>query len=132
MSVNSANILKVRDLILAHPDHFDMAYFGFNKETMSINVHGIEENRCGTVACIAGWAAIAADRQDAIYDGCVMEVAADFFGLDLDVARTLFLPGEDDGMTFNQTERAYAATPRQAAHVLETLAKTGEINWRDI
>lgn len=131
MSLNIVNILKVRDLILAHPDNFDMNYFGFNPDTGTVDISNIE-HECGTVACIAGWACYAAGDPRAVSRGEVMETAADFFGLDLDVARPLFLPGDDGNISEAGGARAYSATPQQAATVLNRLAKTGEVNWRDI
>lgn len=119
--MNIANITIVRDLILAHPDEFDMSYYCWNPKTSKEGADQLG-HACGTVACIAGWSSYAAKKLDAVYEGEVLETTSEFLGLDMDTTRALCLPDDDD-------DRIYNATPLQAANVLDHLARTGEVNW---
>ena len=53
-SVNVELLLKVKDAILAHPEHFNMGSFraGYDFRKMAFNKLGV----CQTSACLAGWA----------------------------------------------------------------------------
>lgn len=121
MPVNVANVLQVRDLILAHPDEFNMSYYCWNPKTEEEGTAQLGHS-CGTVACIAGWSSYAAQKLTSVYEGEVLETTSEFLGLDMDATRALCLPDDDD-------DHIYSATPLQAANVLEHLARTGEVNW---
>ncbi|RUU80484.1 hypothetical protein [Mesorhizobium sp. M7A.F.Ca.MR.362.00.0.0] len=73
---------------------------------------------CGTVGCIAGWAAHVFGGQmvDPAWTGRLV------LGLDSDLADDLFTPPYDYG-------KYDKITPKDAAKVLRNLAETGEVDW---
>lgn len=109
-SLARLNIITVRDCIRELPaKQFNMGCV-------------IDEEECGTVACIAGWASMVlgcdAERETHL------QAAARHFGLDYDYARrNLFIPN-------GSVSRAYSATPAQAVLVLDHLLNTGDADWR--
>lgn len=74
---------------------------------------------CRSPACIGGWAR-ALFRFHAAYSE-LEAVGERLFALPWDDAHALFYPGS--------TEGAYAATPSEAARVIDHLLATGEVDW---
>lgn len=125
--MNVENILKVADAIERH----EIEWLGFSMNSW------FDENepKCGTTACIAGWAVAVEVGQDAIerildkqrsseislsridlVDGRpVDERAIEFLGLDY---------SQCDGLFYE-----WNANATQAVAVLRHLAATGEVDW---
>lgn len=106
--MNKDNILAVADAIEKHsiPElGFNMRYW---RETKKADKYG---TRCGTVACIGGWAETVLKTDDII----------EAFGMEDAQYFELCLPG-----TF--TSRG-TITPTQAVRVLRHLAETGIVDW---
>jgi hypothetical protein len=74
---------------------------------------------CGTPCCIAGYVMKITKNSTR---GGVLHPAADWLGLSYPggEGRQLFVPALD---------RAYRATPKQAAKVIRNLIKTGKVEW---
>lgn len=125
--MNRENILAVADAIEKHsiPDlGFNMAAFYDTADEIGPDMSG---HRCGTTACIAGWAVAVRDGglpplgsvNEAIID--YVASAVSFLGLGPDkygdIPRDLMLITDP------------AITPSQAVSVLRHLAETGEVDW---
>lgn len=80
--MNNENLLRVANTIERFPDQFNMGSWGYN----------FTPHTCGTVACIAGFAAHLAKENK---DECVVifSTAASYLGLDPDDAESLFTGG---------------------------------------
>lgn len=78
---------------------------------------------CGTVACIAGHAAMMANPKLNLqgFGGVASEVAMEFLDIDHRLAHELFTPGV--------TVSYRAVTASIAADVLDKLADTGQVIW---
>jgi hypothetical protein len=93
--MNKELLLRVKEAILAHPEHFDM--FGFmtgpkfiyeSSETVIATIDDLNAGQCGTTACIAGWA-VALSPKDEVrkaysHRADIGDVAAFFLGYGLD------------------------------------------------
>lgn len=82
---------------------------------------------CGTVGCIAGWAAALFDPgacPSGSVQGSIFLIGRKALGLDFKTAYCLFTP---DDMQINYR----AVTPAVAAQVLRTLVETGYVVWPD-
>lgn len=78
--------------------------------------HDTGTGKCGSPACIAGWA-LAIMGSDHL---CITHIGPAMFGLTVGVSMELF-----GGITPLKA----AATPTQAANVLDHLLRTGEVDW---
>ncbi|APH74136.1 hypothetical protein [Aquibium oceanicum] len=146
--MNTTAITALANLLTNIPSKYDT---GFNMEWYSVETEPnpeVKENvghQCGTVSCIAGWAA-----QFLNFDGTLRDtprkesqmveefgidhptyapepiVAAKLLGLDELDAETLFEPMNYGPAIHLEWDEV---TPRQAAKVLRHLAKTGEVEW---
>lgn len=111
-------LMYLRDFLRRLPaERFDMGRAGEPEDA--------ESGECGTAACIAGWA-----RAKFRYAGCswaqdLDPLAADLFGLGEADAAALFYPVG----AFNADRDYYAATPDEAAIVLDHLIQTGRVDW---
>ncbi|MGH6957858.1 MAG: hypothetical protein ACREEW_14425 [Caulobacteraceae bacterium] len=119
------NISRLRQLSahLRKPevaDHFALSHYFF---TTSDSDEPIGEliHDCGTVACIAGHAAVLANPRESFYDIGIYSEARDWLGLNNFQAFDLFEPGEVDDYG--------AVTPQMAADVIDNLIDTGEVQW---
>lgn len=151
MSINKTNIRRVIDQIKAEPKRFNMSvYVGTLNPDPEDDIYPHVEDEghdtsvlaksCGTVACIAGWAAyLAQPNKPPTSTAHMTEIAAEFLGLSAPNAVDL---GEDH----NETDRLFfgwlpdrydrpnglsldAIAPEQAIKVLEHLIDTGEVDW---
>ncbi len=125
--MNRENILAVADAIEKHsiPDlGFNMADFfgaGFNDRT---------GRRCGTTACIAGWAHALKNGEGAIASFVIPSEIADWLGINEQAAENLFYASN-----YPMNERYIEAdwfsniAPDTAVSVLRHLAETGEVDW---
>lgn len=143
--MNRQNILRVAKAIEDHEIAslgFNMSdYFSTNKRLWSKNNPDRDRtgHRCGTVACIAGWALAcrAVDeglvKPDATEDalrqavttyqrGGTETVASEYLGLDYTQREHLFCGGKLAG-TLSPIR------PETAVAVLRHFAETGEIDW---
>lgn len=123
MNVENLRILatKLREPEVA--SHFNMGEWilpgsGANEKTplSALATH------CGTVACIAGWAAIIAQPETAWLEVWERKVAKDFLDLTDEQAAELFVPR-------SSLVRYDGVTPLMAAAVVDYLADTGEVDW---
>lgn len=147
--MNTTAITALATLLTNIPSKYDT---GFNMEWYSVETEAnpeVKENvghQCGTVSCIAGWAA-----QFLNFDGTLRDTPRkesqmlEEFGIDIPVyapepivaAKLLGLDELDADILFEPMNNSLlfhdedwdAVTPRQAAKVLRHLAKTGEVNW---
>ncbi len=134
MPIKPDNIRLVRDMILAHPTQFDMGTLvgGDPNDDAEATLGGLA-HPCGTVACIAGWAAYAAGYHGR-EGGRIEHTAAEFLGVQFDigdliiggVAGRLFYPDMPEDP---EAPGPYVATAEQAARVLDHLIETGEVDW---
>jgi len=134
--MNVENILKVADAIEAR----SIAWLGFNVRSWYADrndgLSGIEYkdqsgHKCGTVACIAGWATaveigetVLTEEFEAIrlrgkqlVNLPLVSTPEEFLGIDEDQANDLFYGAEDD------------TKPEKAVRVLRNLAETGVVDW---
>lgn len=110
--MNTERILHIADLIeKLEPQQFDMNEWA---------------NSCGTVACIAGWTYLT--YADEVIPGSAGTVAAEILGLDEEVANSLFVPTDEDGLDAMYED----ITPAHAAQTLRKLAETGEVDWSHV
>lgn len=117
--LNIENINKVQAAILAAgEEHFEMSTWG-----SFIPHEDLIEHKCGTAACIGGWA-IALDGGIKGHEGLVGR-ASKIFGITREQGWALFVPKQKVG---DPTD-PYRATPQQAVRVLDILIETGEIDW---
>lgn len=112
------NLRKVRDLIASLSDEqFDMGAYA-------------EEEPCGTVACIAGWACIVAGVGNihSLVGDDIHERAQRHLGLTTQAATNLFTPFPGYSADY---QFAWLQTPdrKQAVRVLDHLLETGEVDW---
>lgn len=133
--MNVENILKVADAIENHK----IPWLGFNMEDyVSTDLDDKSGHNCGTVACIAGWAAAVNNleskvppnpnrtRRGEILGGDIVwaeesvQVGAEFMGLDYGQYEELFHPSECNWETID---------PEKAVRTLRHLAATGEVDW---
>lgn len=151
MSINKTNIRRVIDQIKAEPKRFNMSvYVGTLNSDPEDDIYPHVEDEghdttvlaksCGTVACIAGWAAyLAQPGRPPASTSHMMEIASEFLGLPEPRVAAL---GDD----YNDTDRLFfgwlpdrldrpnglsldAIAPEMAVKVLEHLIDTGEVDW---
>ena len=116
--MNKERIIELADFLyrLDNPRYPNL---GFNMEhwfCASECQRDYSGNSCGTVACVAGWAALAYGKnpQESYYQAGIR-----ILGLEINQATRLFSP----------LNSGYKATNKQAAATLLHLAKTGEVDW---
>jgi hypothetical protein len=137
MDVANIQALIQRLRAPATQGHFDMgSYFRTDDDYVEEDDTPVAQSvhNCGTVACIAGHAAIMA-HPEAPTNAFDMEsyggedlhtIATTYLGLTELQASELFTP------RYNGTRVDYAiVTAEQAAAVLENLIETGEVTWPD-
>lgn len=117
--------IKLLDAKLREPEtaaHFDLNFWFSTEDQYRSQESAL--HTCGTVACIAGWAAALALPEARVCDVNIRRTAIDWLGLSVDTADRLFDPGELLG------DRGYGGiTPTEAADVLDRLIETGEVTW---
>lgn len=125
--MNIGNILKVADAIEQH----SVVELGFN---MGVGIEDLADcggrdmsgHSCGTVACIAGWTAVAL-RGFGVKHTPWMQVhaaAIEQLGLTQSLATALFYPEEPDT---GRVRRDIG--PDHAARALRNLVITGKVDW---
>lgn len=146
MSINKTNIRRVIDQIKAEPKRFNMGvYIG---EVDPVDPGQINEDHghdtsvlrtsCGTVACIAGWAAyLARPDKPPASTSHMLELASDFLGVE--PAEThpcrntqgdmLFYGWMPGGFQRPNDLLLSDIAPEKAIKVLEHLIDTGEVDW---
>jgi hypothetical protein len=148
MSINVENLTKlINHLKLVNKKNFDMSEWYEDDEDKWLEKPATElvwyiqqgKGDCGTVACIAGHAAIleAAERNITLEDmGNAEYTAMDWLGLNYDQAHRLFKPGlTPDGRWWaGSLGQLRNHTLQKAIAVLERLKETAEsgkpsINW---
>jgi hypothetical protein len=118
--VNIERLTQLRDVLAALPDErFDMSTFGQYSDGKDASGQELLHN-CGTVACIAGWAA-AIFAEPGITDGA----AARTLNLDPDLAHDLFF-ADDHPL---RSHGLAAITRSDAVKTLTHLIETGEVKW---
>jgi hypothetical protein len=120
--MNKERILKLADIIEKQPHTTPQQPDGF---TMSNWTHD-----CGTPACICGWANHELNKETSsdIWLGDD-RVAAEWLGLDIDTAGSLFEPSRERDSNPWATDWWDEITPAHAAAVLRNLAETGKVDW---
>jgi len=124
------NIERIKKLaeVLRSPvaqDHFDMSDYFF----WDLNVEMDEKvseaiHKCGTTACIAGWAVTIFAPDTKVNCGSeIHSMAQELLDLTTAQAVTLFLP--------ESMKAINNINPVTAAKVLDDLAETGEVMWTD-
>lgn len=116
--MDKERILHLADVIEKGSDQlgFNMAFYEYLTSNPDLDMSG---HKCGTVACIAGWAVHTFPPDDRY--ATAWTAARDQLGLTTFQADQLFEPSVD---------AAYEkATPEIAAKVLRHLAETGEVEW---
>jgi hypothetical protein len=112
----------------------EIAKLVLTKQDASAGAH-----TCGTVGCIAGYAAVIALAEDGVgANQLVSDVAEDWLGLDHTRAKALFTPNcyselfeaTSTLVRANYVPEYRAVKPRHAVAVLEHLLATGEVDWR--
>lgn len=138
MSVNKANVQKVRDHIAAHPDRFNMGvYVGVQGEDTRDIIDDLGpfteylDTQCGTVACIAGWAAHLSGQTHANTSE-MLDNASRWLGLgphsNDSVAEDLFMARHP--ATQERRDGLLCDIPHTAAiKVLDHLIETGKVDW---
>ena len=124
---NVENLLKVAKIIREHEDQFNLSDWATDNPNPL--------NNCGTICCICGGTnAIIAYEDDTTYpDYMNSDGAAEYLGLDRQVAEELFIPGESHERPgpwttaknlnlFPPEKSPYDATAEEAATILEALA----------
>lgn len=91
MDINIPLLVEVKEAILANPNRVNMdKWFGCDIKgdfkTSSLEV--FKHNKCGTTACIAGWAVFLGNPNNVDY---TQFAAADLLGLDPPTSDKLFL-----------------------------------------
>jgi hypothetical protein len=138
INMNIERINKLADIIEAGQEAND---FGFNMETWGsrgrrtiVDKSDHESgHKCGTVACIAGWAVAAfgvsgrakkfnGDRATDMNVNC-MSSATKLLGLGVMLSEELFL-ARGQGVYLG------TITPEHAVRTLRLLAETGEVDWK--
>jgi hypothetical protein len=95
--------------------HFDMTEYFEGDGPLGQAIH-----ECGTIACIAGFAAAMAHPKARLRGSEVHPIARNFLGLTIEEAEQLFVP---EGIIYSKVTRFVAAD------TLEHLGNTGEIQW---
>lgn len=132
MTVNAENILKVADAIERHT----ISWLGFNMRSWYAdekNGTGYPDqsgHKCGTVACVAGWATVVElgeEAAKAAFDAArpdrklitmdLLSSPEEFLGINDEQAEALFYGADSD------------EGPDQAVRTLRHLAETGEVDW---
>lgn len=94
MNIENMKKLRTRLRSRKNPVAFDIgAWFshnGIRKQNRSEILEIVKEHPCGTVACLAGHAAILAWEEGASGRKSISDTAGEFLGLDLDEADELF------------------------------------------
>lgn len=118
--MNVEKFTLLRNTILESSNHFDMDVWFKGRD-----IEDLREHKCGTAACIGGWAAALFFPALSPYHVGTQEIA-----IELDIpysrARALFYPPLPDR---NGEPCPYNATAEQAVRVMDHLAETGEVDW---
>jgi hypothetical protein len=145
--MNKENLLKLAEVLEspAAEAHFNMAtwldHFGAHAlDLSSIPIKDALED-CGTVACIAGWAARLAKPNAVIKPGDIESIAKEFLGFAdtspgfstetaeaVERGELLECCKSDDLFVPNSTYMK-KATAKDAAKVVRHLVETGEVDW---
>lgn len=111
MTLNVERLIRIRDLILAKPEQFNISVW-IRDSTDTYNLKA-DPHDCGTVACIGGWAEL-------LYRG-------------EDASRALGLPESSNLFTPTYYDRpSYARdfyNAKVAASVIDKLIATGKVEW---
>lgn len=123
--MNVGNILKVADAI----EQASVPGLGFNLRLPYRKVLGEDcsGRSCGTVACIAGWAAVVeghAITTTTSWGGDILPWAQLYFGLNDREAGDLMAP-----LSIILFGRLPMPTDKQAVRCLRNLAITGKVDW---
>jgi hypothetical protein len=132
-----ANVIEKGEDINGHEVKFNLSEWVYNDEYGWDNGNP-ERNICGTVACIAGAAAIISNPEDFSFDGnkikfglgiiaeekfkYFMKVGREYLGLNNKQAKMLFIPDVIRG----------EVRPAEAANVMRQYVKTGKIDWTEV
>ena len=150
-TINVANILKIRSLILDSPLAFSMSDFIDDQEVVEVaeetdlELTGhdvvemlIKDPDCGTTACIAGWAITLAHHEDpdaypvfrSMRASGYVRAGMDYMKLDPWSALELFFAAKrnEDGETVTQWALD-EITAEEAAEALQHLTDTGVVDW---
>jgi hypothetical protein len=147
--VNRENMLKVADAIENETVRFNMAvWIGHQTDHEYGDVTGFtsgQKDTCGTACCIGGTADLLRNREmiasggysfhgfgwrDIISDS----KAAEWLGLSLDEANTLFIANEyRTGVSYSSNETAYGYINERrhlVPNALRWMAESGEVSWK--
>lgn len=124
LPINSENILIVAEAIEKYDRYDQEVWFAGDVERMDIELSSftLHNAECGTVMCVAGWAAALAGFRGGDIIGIQAE-AAEFMGLDEEAADLLFYaynPGKN-------VTNINAAMKERIVAQLRYFAKTGSI-----
>jgi hypothetical protein len=113
------------------PQNFDLRHWGavVDEDGYDTGMRVVPKPECGTVGCIAGWAAYLLDiRQYA--GGQFSERARKWLGLSQTDADRMFVPRAYDPVDapFFMSK----ATTRDAVAMLDRFLATGEVKWRHL
>lgn len=91
--LNKANLIKVRNTIIAHNEQFNYQHFiGSNLSSQYATdtlLDRLAEHECDTTACVAGWSTLLAKQEGRPYDGLI-STAREWLGLNRDDMCFLF------------------------------------------
>lgn len=99
MAFNKELLLRVRDEILAHPEHFDMAWWAYHPKVDGIETFeeldgeiasDLQAHACGTSACIAGWTVLLSETGLESNEDYLEVAAIEALGIDSRSANILF------------------------------------------
>lgn len=115
--MNKQKILEIADFIeKLPPEQFDM------------DLYGIETEKCGTIACIAGWVCLnngcTVDDNENFKDDNGDRIDPSFFA-----QRILEIERWQANSLFYPQGANRSATPEKAAATLRILAETGAVRW---
>jgi hypothetical protein len=146
--MNKENLLKLAEVLESEQaqKHFDMTQWithhpnynnlDWQEHHERVNESVLKEavKDCGTVACIAGWAAtLATPDQKLIFvsGASVQQTAEDWLELDKAEAVMLFIPWSAsyyaDRSKYKRNSNTITAG--EAARVVRHLAETGKVDW---
>lgn len=124
------NVERVRELATAirtaslveRDVGFNMSVF--NETIERADCADMTGHNCGTVACVAGWAALMWAEEELTEDDDYINFLSNTLDVSFEMAENIATPDVSDG-----TLDYSVITTDQAADMLERLADTGEVKW---
>ncbi|MDV2964989.1 hypothetical protein RZ532_03315 [Nitratireductor aquimarinus] len=139
LNINAVNALAdLLDNLPAEAETgFNMMHYNLSLDHSYMQVDTHVEHECGTVCCIAGWAAMYLQEGDQPLRESPAKLtphdfprrkAREILGLTEHQTRQLFEPMDHD-VSDDPNLDWYSVTPKQAAKILRHLATTSVVDW---